>query len=227
MTNHTHLAEQLQQELGNLLTTITVAHDEITGVCSVDNLQTALKQLRDNPLFAFDQLIDLCAVDYLLYGVSDWETETATERGFSRGVEPQEPPACVLDTPRFAVVYHVLSTKNNHRLRIKVFINEQQRLIPSVHTIWKGANWFEREAYDLFGILFDDHPDLRRILTDYGFIGHPFRKDFPVSGHVEMRYDAKLKKVIYEPVDIEPRVLVPKVIREDNRYRDLPGADRD
>ena len=126
-----------------------------------------------------------------------------------------------MDKPRFAVVYHLLSTPKNHRLRLTVFVDEACLIVPSVHALWKCANWFEREAYDLYGILFDGHPDLRRILTDYGFIGHPFRKDFPISGHVEMRYDALLKKVIYEPVDIEPRILVPKVIRSDNRYLDL------
>ena len=154
----------------------------------------------------------------MYYGQYDWETYPATERGFSRAVEPQESKACVFDKPRFAVVYHLLSTKKNHRLRLKVFLDEAHLVIPSVHDIWKGANWFEREAYDLYGVMFDGHPDLRRILTDYGFIGHPFRKDFPLSGHVEMRYDATLQKVIYEPVDIVPRTLVPKVIRNDNRY---------
>ena len=119
---------------------------------------------------------------------------------------------------RLAVVYHLLSTQHNHRIRVKVPLHENDLIIPSVHDIWKAANWFEREAYDLYGVLFENHPDLRRILTDYGFIGHPFRKDFPVSGHVEMRYDAKLQKVIYEPIDLEPRTLVPKVIRNDNRY---------
>ena len=130
-----------------------------------------------------------------------------------------------MNKPRFAVVYHLLSTSKNHRLRLKVFLDESHLIIPSVHEIWKGANWFEREAYDLYGVLFDGHPDLRRILTDYGFIGHPFRKDFPISGHVEMRYDAHLQQVIYEPVDIEPRVLVPKVIRDDNRYFDLQPSE--
>ena len=160
-------------------------------------------------------------VDYLHYGEYDWETETATDKGFSRAVESQESRAFILDKPRFAVVYHLLSISKNHRLRLKVFLDEAHLTVPSAHDVWKGANWFEREAYDLFGVLFENHPDLRRILTDYGFIGHPFRKDFPISGHVEMRYDATLQRVIYEPVDIQPRVLVPKVIRNDNRYLDL------
>lgn len=170
-------------------------------------------------MFAFDELIDLSVVDYLMYGISDWETTKASEQGFSRGVEPQKTRDVRWDKPRFAVVYHLLSTKHNQRLRLKVFIDEAYPVVASAHSVWKGANWFEREAYDLFGILFEGHPDLRRILTDYGFIGHPFRKDFPLSGHVEMRYDATLGKVIYEPVDIEPRLSGPKVIRDDNRYR--------
>jgi NADH-quinone oxidoreductase subunit C len=220
MTKLTNLAEKLETELHELVAVHTLVNDEITIECEVKNLRTALYQLRDHEAFAFDQLIDLCGVDYLQYGEYDWETEAASDRGYSRGVEKQEPRAYSWTKPRFAVVYHLLSTKKNHRLRVKVFVEEANLVVPSVHDIWKVANWFEREAYDLFGILFENHPDLRRILTDYGFIGHPFRKDFPLSGHVEMRYDACLQKVIYEPVDIEPRVLVPKVIRSDNRYLD-------
>lgn len=212
------LVEQLKSELQSHFVELHFAHQELTLECKVNQVYDLLQQLRDNPAFAFDQLMDVCAVDYLLYGAYDWETDSATEDGFSRGVERQEARAYVLDKPRFAVVYHLLSTKNNHRLRVRVFVDEHRLIVPSVHTLWKSANWFEREAYDLYGVLFDGHPDLRRILTDYGFIGHPFRKDFPISGQVEMRYDAKLAKVIYEPVDLEPRVLVPKVIRNDNRY---------
>lgn len=218
MTKQDNLVEQLRSELMSSLVSVGTAFNEVTAECELSALTSLLYQLRDHPAFAFDQLIDLCAVDYLLYGVYDWETDAASENGFSRGVERQETKACNLDKPRFAVVYHLLSTTKNHRLRLKVFVDETKLVVPSSHEIWKGANWFEREAYDLFGILFEGHPDLRRILTDYGFIGHPFRKDFPLSGHVEMRYDALLKKVIYEPVDIEPRVSVPKVIRDDNRY---------
>lgn len=218
MTKQENLAQQLRSELMTSLKSVTTAHNEVTIECELADLKALLYQLRDHSSFGFDQLIDLCAVDYLLYGVYDWETNSATQNGFSRGVERQEDKACVLDKPRFAVVYHLLSTTNNHRLRVKVFITEAHLIVPSVHEVWKGANWFEREAYDLYGILFDGHPDLRRILTDYGFIGHPFRKDFPLSGHVEMRYDALLQKVIYEPVTVEPRVTVPKVIRDDNRY---------
>lgn len=218
MTKQEHLVKHLQSEFLTQLSAIVPANDEVTAECDVDNLLNFMIQLRDHPHFVFDQLIDICAVDYLLYGEYDWETESATESGFSRAVEKQEAKAYALSKPRFAVVYHLLSTVKNHRLRVRLFVEEDHLIVPSVHHIWKAANWFEREAYDLYGILFDNHPDLRRILTDYGFIGHPFRKDFPLSGHVEMRYDAKLKKVIYEPVDIEPRILVPKVIRNDNRY---------
>lgn len=218
MTKLTNLAEKINVELNGLVSSISLANDEITIECEVGHIKEMLYQLRGHEAFAFDQLIDLCAVDYLQYGEYDWETESASESGFSRGVERQEAKAYALSKPRFAVVYHLLSTKKNQRVRVKTFVEEAHLVIPSVHDIWKGANWFEREAYDLYGILFENHPDLRRILTDYGFIGHPFRKDFPISGHVEMRYDASLRKVIYEPVDIVPRTLVPKVIRNDSRY---------
>lgn len=218
MTKNDYLVEQLNTVLANHLTAVNTAYDEVTIECDAQNLKPVMLELRDREPFSFDQLIDLCAVDYLYYGEYDWETESATENGFSRGVERLEYRACVIDKPRFAVVYHLLSTTKNHRVRVKLFVDEAHLMVPSVHDLWKGANWFEREAYDLYGILFEGHPDLRRILTDYGFIGHPFRKDFPLSGHVEMRYDAKMGKVIYAPVDIVPRVLVPKVIRNDNRY---------
>lgn len=227
MSKLTNLIEQLTTELADLFAELTAAQDEVTLEVERSNLKLLLQKLRKHKLFLFDQLIDLCAVDYLHYGQYDWETESATETGFSRGVEAQEARVYRLSKPRFAVVYHLLSTKKNHRVRIKCFVDEADLIVPSVHDIWKTANWFEREAYDLYGILFENHPDLRRILTDYGFIGHPFRKDFPLSGHVEMRYDARLQKVIYEPVDIEPRTLVPKVIRNDNRYLDEVGQSHD
>jgi NADH-quinone oxidoreductase subunit C len=226
MTKNDQLAEQLKAELANHITELSSAYDELTVVCNAQNLKSTMLELRDRDIFSFDQLIDLCGVDYLTYGEYDWETNSATENGFSRGVERQEAKAFFIDKPRFAVVYHLLSTKKNHRLRVKLFVDEAHLIVPSVHDLWKGANWFEREAYDLYGILFDGHPDLRRILTDYGFIGHPFRKDFPLSGHVEMRYDAKLQKVIYAPVDIVPRILVPKVIRNDNRYIGNEGGEK-
>ncbi|CAM2754119.1 NADH-quinone oxidoreductase subunit C [Legionella worsleiensis] len=218
MTKNDFLVEQLNAELTSHISDITVAYNEVTIECNEHNLLPLMLELRDREVFCFDQLIDICGVDYLLYGEYDWETDSATENGFCRGVERQEARAYALDKPRFAVVYHLLSTKKNHRLRVRLFVDEARLMVPSIHHLWKGANWFEREAYDLYGILFNGHPDLRRILTDYGFVGHPFRKDFPLSGHVEMRYDAKLQKVIYAPVDIVPRIGVPKVIRNDNRY---------
>ena len=178
--------------------------------------------LRDSSELAFEQLIDVCAVDYLLYGQAEWKTQEATESGYSRGVD-LEPvildEADSFDPRRFAVVYHLLSLEHNVRLRLRVFTGSQNPpVIDSVVSIWNSANWFEREAFDLYGVLFDGHPDLRRILTDYGFIGHPFRKDFPLTGNVEVHYDADKGRVAYRPVSIEPRTLVPKVIRDDNRY---------
>ncbi len=158
-------------------------------------------------------------MDYLAYGMDEWKTRKATESGFSRGVRRGSPPVSP-DTPRrFAVVYQLLSLSLNQRLRVRCYAppGDPPRL-PTLNDIWPAANWFEREAFDLFGILFDGHPDLRRILTDYGFIGHPFRKDFPLSGKVEVRYDAAQQRVVYEPVQIEPRTLVPRVIRDDHRY---------
>lgn len=213
------LHDLLQNEFENEQIVLSMMHGELTLECiDIAQLRLILFALRDKRALGFNQLIDVCAVDYLQYGQYDWETDAASSEGFSRAVERGEAQACRWEKPRFAVVYHLLSTTNNQRLRVKVFVGEDNLAVPSVHDIWKSALWFEREAYDLFGILFTEHPDLRRILTDYGFIGHPFRKDFPISGHVEMRYDAKSAKVIYEPVSIEPRVTVPKVIRDDNRY---------
>jgi NADH-quinone oxidoreductase subunit C len=152
-----------------------------------------MRLLRDHPALAFDQLIDLCGLDYSTWRDGTWEGA------------------------RFAVVSHLLSLQRNHRLRVKVFApDDELPVVSSVTDVWGSANWFEREAFDLFGIVFDGHADLRRILTDYGFIGHPFRKDFPVSGHVEMRYDPERQRVIYQPVTIEPREIVPRVIREEN-----------
>lgn len=218
MTKLELLADSIKTIYSDQYETLSMDNNEITLHCSIAELKVLLNDLKINPLFLFNQLIDLCAVDYLDYGQYDWETDSATDNGFSRGVESNESTAKAWTRPRFAVVYHLLSTDLNHRVRVKTYLEETDLLLPSVHDIWKVANWFEREAYDLYGILFENHPDLRRILTDYGFIGHPFRKDFPISGHVEMRYDAAEQRVIYEPVDIEPRVLVPKVIRVDNRY---------
>jgi NADH-quinone oxidoreductase subunit C len=192
-----------------------VACNEITlGIKPADLLASCLL-LRDSSEFKFDLLLDICGVDYLLYGVDEWSTQSATSQGFSRGVMTMNTAEADTTRPsRFAVVYHLLSTQLNQRLRLKVFTPGDPPHIPSVLNIWASANWYEREAFDLFGIIFDGHPDLRRILTDYGFIGHPFRKDFPLIGQVEMRYDALAARVIYEPVSIAPRTLVPKVIRQ-------------
>lgn len=220
MTKLISLAEKIETELGAMQTSVAIANNEITIESDVAHIISLLTQLKKHESFAFDQLIDLCAVDYLLYGEYDWKTDAASENGFSRAVDSGNERACPPERPRFAVVYHLLSTTLNQRVRVKVFVAEPHLVIPSANEIWKAANWFEREAYDLYGILFENHPDLRRILTDYGFIGHPFRKDFPLGGHVEMRYDASYQKVVYEPVDLEPRITVPKVIRHDNRYCD-------
>ena len=183
--------------------------------------------LRDEEVFAFEQLTDLCGVDHLGYGQDEWETESATTGGFSRGVEGLGPgrfdwasrPEADTIEQRFAVVVHLLSIRNNKRIRLRVFAKDEgMPVLPSLVDIWAAADWYEREAFDLFGIVFEGHPDLRRILTDYGFVGHPFRKDFPLVGNVEMRYDPEKGRVVYQPVSIEPRVLVPKVIRDDSRY---------
>lgn len=222
MTKSANLVKKIEEKLGAQISNIRTEYDEVTLECEVGQIKALLTQLKTAEGLAFEQLIDLCAVDYLLFGVYDWETDAATENGFSRGVERQETKAYIWKKPRFGVVYHLLSTSLNHRVRVKVYVGEEHLVVPSVHDLWKGAEWFEREAYDLYGILFENNPDLRRILTDYGFIGHPFRKDFPVSGYVEMRYDAQLQKVIYDPVDIEPRTLVPKVIRKDTPMLDKP-----
>lgn len=215
-TLHTKIKEHLAQ----FIQESKVAYGELTLEVSPDHIHELCRILRNNPELGFDMLIDVCGVDYLHYGISEWETDQATSTGFERGVaiQPTEGYGERERAQRFAVVYHLLSIKQNHRIRLRVRLDEHHPQVPSVVDIWPSVNWFEREAYDLFGIEFRGHPDLRRILTDYGFIGHPFRKDFPLIGNVEARYDAKLKRVVYEPVSIVPRVLEPKVIRHDNRY---------
>jgi NADH-quinone oxidoreductase subunit C len=194
---------------------------ELTYEVPRERLIDVAKALRDE--LGFEQLMDLCGVDYLTYGTDEWTTEAATERGFSRGVQREAvimDESDTFDPRRFAVAYHLLSLKHNARLRLRVFTGtDNPPVVDSVVNVWNSANWFEREAFDLYGILFDGHPDLRRILTDYGFIGYPFRKDFPLIGTVEVRYDPEKGRVAYQPVTIEPRTLVPKVIRDDNRYR--------
>ncbi len=222
------LAEGLEEQFRELGCSITQARFEVTMVVPRDKLLEVARTLRDKAAFAFAELMDVCGVDYAAYGRSEWVTDAASDTGFGRGVEP-EFDLETSDSDRFAVVYHLLSVIQNQRLRVKVYAGSEQPRVPSVIDIWSSANWFEREAFDLFGILFEGHPDLRRILTDYGFVGHPFRKDFPLIGQVEMRYDPEKQRVIYEPVAIEARTLVPRVIREDNRYESgqAAGIDQD
>ncbi len=216
------MAARIDARFAEKLERIESSCGELTYELARDDLIEVATVLRDDEEFGFEQLMDVCGVDYLTYGVGEWTTYSATESGFSRGVE-REPvildEADTFDPRRFAVVYHLLSLQNNVRVRLRVFPGEENPpVIPSVVDVWNSANWFEREAFDLFGILFEGHPDLRRILTDYGFIGHPFRKDFPLIGNVEVTYDADKGRVVYQPVSIEPRTAVPKVIRDDNRY---------
>lgn len=215
------LHQAITRQFGDVQT--TVVHGEVTAVVPAERLLPIAGILRDDDDFCFEQLVDLCVVDYLHYGLDEWTTKSATATGFSRGVDAHstgrlkfgyQDEAQTLNQPRFAAIYHLLSYRHNCRLRLKVFApNDDMPVIPSVIEIWPSVNWYEREAFDLYGVLFEGHPDLRRLLSDYGFIGHPFRKDFPLIGNVEMRYDPEKKRVVYEPVSIEPRVLVPRVIR--------------
>lgn len=210
----TELQEKLQTQLADSILNVVLDRNELMLILKPSHLLKVAKALRDD--LQFDQLLDVAGVDYSAYGESEWDTENVTTAGFSRGVEPLHLKTHL--ESRFAAVYQLLSYTHNLRLRLKVFLHDEWPEVDSVTEIWSGANWFEREAFDLFGIIFRNHPDLRRLLTDYGFIGYPFRKDFPLIGNVEMRYDAEQKRVIYGPVEIEPRTLVPRVIRHDNRY---------
>lgn len=189
-----NLAARIEERFRGLVSGTTVAVGELTVEVAPQHLHDVCTALRDEAPFGCEELIDLCGVDYLDYGNGQWSGT------------------------RFAVVYHLLSIRNNHRIRVRTFVEGEPPLVDSVVDIWNGANWYEREAFDLYGIVFEGHPDLRRILTDYGFIGHPFRKDFPISGNVEMRYDPEQGRVIYQPVTIEPRMMVPRVIRDDHRF---------
>ncbi len=186
------LAEEVKTIVGDALIDCVIATDELTIAIQPDSLKQTFLALRDSG--GFEQLSDLCGIDYSGYGAE----EGASWPG-----------------DRYAVIYHLISYQNNCRLRVRVPVSESKLMLDSVIDVWAGADWFEREAFDLFGIIFNGHPDLRRILTDYGFIGHPFRKDFPLSGHVEMRYDEEQERVIYQPVTIAPRTLVPRTIRKD------------
>jgi NADH-quinone oxidoreductase subunit C len=221
----TALAARLQERFAAFTPEVTEDLGEVTLKVPAESWFEVCQVLRDEGDFAFEQLLDLCGVDYLTYGLGEWETsEAATTGGFSRGVDRDALTMAHREGPRFAVVVHLLSVARNQRLRVKTLMDGDPPRIASVTALWTSADWYEREAFDLYGILFEGHADLRRILTDYGFIGHPFRKDFPLSGHVEMRYDAEKQRVVYEPVSIEPRVLVPRVVRNDNRYGEPEAA---
>jgi NADH-quinone oxidoreductase subunit C len=233
------LAAKVDAALGGRAKRVASLPRELAYEVPAANLLEVCKLLRDAPDLKFEQLMDLAGVDYLVFGRDEWQTLSATRSGFSRGRVARigsaddsseageggkgeaEIPAGVAHRPRFAVVSHLLSITNNARVRIIGLCETNdgdEPMIDSLVDVWSSANWFEREAFDLYGILFRGHPDLRRILTDYGFIGHPFRKDFPLAGNVEVRYDPEKQRVVYQPVSIEPRVLVPKVIRDDHRY---------
>ncbi|HEX3847607.1 MAG TPA: NADH-quinone oxidoreductase subunit C [Steroidobacteraceae bacterium] len=217
------LATAIAAAVATGLTRVPSHTGELSYEVAPDALLGAARTLRDAPDLKFEMCMDVCGVDFLDHGRAEWKTQDATVSGFSRGVArgqgADEPPPAVAEGRRFAVAYHLLSVSLNHRVRLKVFCpDDAEPMVDSVTGIWAGADWFEREAFDLYGILFRGHPDLRRLLTDYGFIGYPFRKDFPLSGNVEVRYDPEKGRVVYQPVTIEPRTLVPKVIRHDNRY---------
>ena len=187
------LAARVNELLGERVVSVVDALGEVTVTLKAEGLVDSMLVLRDAPDLMFEQVIDVCGLDYKTYGDGRW------------------------DGARYAVVYHLLSVSKNRRLRVRVFApDDDMPMVDTVVGVWSAANWFEREAFDLFGIIFNGHPDLRRILTDYGFSGHPFRKDFPISGHVEMRYDPDQRRVIYQPVTIDPREITPRIVREEN-----------
>ena len=195
------LAASLKGAFGDALSGVAVALGEVTAVVPHGRLAAVMRRLRDEPAFRFETLIDVCGVDYSAWGNAPYEG------------------------PRFAAVYHLLSLAHNARLRVRAFAPDDDfPVLPSMIDVWPSANWFEREAFDLYGIVFTGHPDLRRILTDYGFVGHPFRKDFPLSGHVEMRFDPEQGRVVYQPVTIEPREVTPRIVREPNYAGHEPGG---
>jgi len=213
------LALKVEAELKDTVRRVPAPKDEVAYEVDAANLLTVCRTLRDAPELKFEMLMDVAGVDYLHYGLDEWQTQSATRSGFSRGRVARNDLPDPNMAGRYGVTYNLLSITNNQRLRLRVKCPDtQEPVVDSVNGIWASANWFEREAFDLFGILFRGHPDLRRILTDYGFIGHPFRKDFPLCGNVEVKYDTEKKRVVYQPVSILPRVLVPKVIRHDHRY---------
>ncbi len=225
--------EKVQSSLGERVVASRCEYREAEIEVAPGDLYAAMQTLRDDSALAFSQLLDIAGVDYAAYGQDEWITEEATNTGFSRGVDGFSTgrlgltgiygvqPVRESTGRRFAAVYHLLSVTHNHRLRVRCFAaDDDLPMLDSIVPLYASANWQEREAFDLFGVIFNGHPDLRRILTDYGFVGHPFRKDFPLIGNVEVRYDENRGRVVYEPVSIEPRVLVPRVIRDDNRYAD-------
>ena len=235
-------ANQLALHFGNATVEVAQPRGEIGLVVAPADWQATCLALRDK--FGFDTFIDLCGVDYLSYGNDEWGTDDVSSEGFSRGVEGQgpgrfkwgekpshqvaEPGSVAVDElagKRYAVVLHLLSVEHNQRIRVRCFAADNSLpVVASLNSVWPGVNWFERETFDLFGIIFEGHPDLRRILTDYGFVGHPFRKDFPLIGNVEVRYDAEKQRVVYEPVSsVDPRVTVPRVIRNDAGLRTAQG----
>ena len=236
------LAKELAARFGAAAVQVAQPRGEVTLEVGAGEWLSTCAALRDE--FGFDTFIDLCGVDYLSYGDDEWDTDGVSAQGFSRGVEGQGPgrfkwteqpshqvadpqgiAVDALEGKRYAVVLHLLSVHNNTRVRVRCFADDNSLpVVPSLVGIWAGANWFERETFDLFGIIFEGHPDLRRILTDYGFVGHPFRKDFPLIGNVEVHYDAEKQRVVYAPVtSVEPRVGVPKVIRDDARFATAEG----
>ena len=220
--------DRLKARFGERALSVVQAHGETTMELAPDSWIEVIRALRDEPEFRFELLVDVCGVDYLGYGDDEWDTSGVSSEGFSRGVDGMGPgrfnwenrPRGKGPDKRFAAVVHLLSVRNNKRIRLRCFARDHSLpVVPSLTELFPVANWFEREAFDLFGIVFEGHPDLRRILTDYGFVGHPFRKDFPMIGNVEVLYDAEKKRVVYQPVSIEPRVNVPRVVREDSRWQ--------
>ena len=222
------VAEIYHQHFGDRVKVGDTESGIVTLEVEADSWLEVCRTLRENEDFNYEQLTDLCGVDYLGFGQSEWETSDATSEGFGRGIEGMGPgrfawaerPESDQVQNRFCVVVHLLSYRNNQRLRLRCFVpSDDLPILASLVEIWSAANWYEREAFDMFGIVFEGHPDLRRILTDYGFTGHPFRKDFPLIGNVAVRFDSEKERVIYEPVDIDPRVTVPRVLRDDTRYQ--------
>ena len=213
------LAGMVDAQLGGSVRRLPSRAGELAYEVEAAALLRVCRTVRDAEDLRFEMLMDLAGIDYLNYGRDDWQSQSATRSGFSRARSPQEAAPDPGAPGRFAVVYNLLSITHNQRLRLRAICPDTaEPVLDSVVDIWASANWFEREAFDLYGILFRGHPDLRRILTDYGFIGHPFRKDFPLIGNVEVQYDPERQRVVYQPVSITPRVLVPKVIRRDHRY---------